>query len=229
MTIPQSAASERSVARTSRLPAESLAMGVAGGALLAARDRVPRATRGIATIAGVTLLGLAAYPALAALIRRAGGRRRAAEIRMSFVIGQPVERVFAFCRDFENYPRFIGALRSVEDYGDGRSRWCASTPSGGTIEWNTITTKYVPNSVIAWQTVAGSPVHATGVLRFTPENGRTCLQVSISYELLGDSEMRDALAALVTPPRRAQLEADLRKFASYLETVPDAELAAYGV
>jgi uncharacterized membrane protein len=214
---------------TSDDPLANLLLGLAGGALVSQRRRLPGAARGVATVAGLALVGFAAYRPVSQLVRAVGTRRRAAAIRMSFVVDQPVERVFGFCRDFENYPRFVGALRSVSDYGDGRSHWCASTSAGGTVEWSSETTKYVPNRVIAWKTVAGSPVHATGMLRFSPEEGRTCVQVVLEYEVEGSGALRDALAALVSSPRRHQIEADIRRLADYLDTAPDAELEAYGV
>lgn len=207
-----------------------LLLGLAGGALVASRNRLAGVARGVATVGGLALVGFAAYGPAAELVRRVGTRRRAARVRMSFVVEQPVERVFGFCRDFENYPRFIGSLRSVRDFGDGRSRWCASTPGGDTVEWSAVTTKYVPNRVIAWETVPGSDVHATGMLRFHPEGeGHTCLEVTLTYEIVAGGAMRDALAALVTPRRRTQLVTDIRRMAHYLDTAPDVELAAYGV
>jgi uncharacterized membrane protein len=206
-----------------------LLLGLAGGALVASRRRLPRVAGGVATVGGLALMGFAAFRPLSALLRGVGTRRRGATVRMSFVVHQPVERVFGFCRDFENYPRFVGSLRSVRDFGDGRSRWCASTPGGDTIEWSAVTTKYVPNRVIAWETVGGSPVHATGLLRFKPEEGQTCVQVLLTYEVLEPGPMREALSALVSPPRRLQLEADVRRLAQYLDTAPDVELSAYGV
>jgi uncharacterized membrane protein len=230
MTLPSSLSdAPPAVPPLARNPIGSILLGVAGGALVAGRGRLPRSTRNVAAAAGLAMLGVAAWGPLSGLIRRAGTQRRSSRLRLSFVVDQPVERVFAFCRDFENYPRFVGALRSVQDHGDGRSKWCASTPTGDTLEWNAVTTKYVPNRVIAWETVGGSPVHASGLLRFMPEDGRTCLQLLLSYELLGVSPMKDALASLVAAPRSRQLEADIRKLVDYLNTAPEAELSAYGV
>ena len=206
-----------------------IACGVAGAALIASRRRMPPIARGAATVAGLALVGVAAIRPLGSLLRSAGARRRAASVRMSFTVRQPVERVFGFCRDFENYPRFVGALRSVSDFGDGRSHWCASTPAGDTIEWNAVTTKYLPNRAIAWETTPTSPVRSTGSLRFRPEEGSTCVEVMLTYELATDSPIKDALAALAAPSRRALLEADVRRLAHYLDTAPDSELAAYGV
>lgn len=206
----------------------SVLLGAAGGALILSRDRLPKVARGVASLGGLALLGVAAYGPLAQLIRRLGTRRRAIEVRCSFVVEQPVERVFAFCRDFENFPRFIGVLRSVQDHGDGRSVWSASTPAGQLTEWTAVTTKYVPNRVIAWESTGASPVDATGLLRFRPQEGHTCLEATLTFALVGRARLGDSLAALVAPPRARQLETDLQRMVHYLNTAPEAELAAYG-
>lgn len=210
-------------------PLTSLLLGVAGGALLGSGRSLSGRERRLATLAGVAFIGVASLRPLSGLLVAAGTRRRATDLRLSYVVALPVERVFAFCRDFENFPRFIGALRSVRDFGDGRSRWCASTPAGDDIAWDAVTTKYVPNRVIAWETTAGSPVRATALLRFRPEGGRTCLELSLDYELAERSPLRDAMAALLTPQRDGQLRADIARMVHYLETAPEAELEAYGL
>jgi uncharacterized membrane protein len=174
--------------------------------------------RAAAAVGGLALIGAAAHRPLADALRRAGTRRRAGALSISFVVPHPVEIVFGFCRDFENFPHFIGALREVRDYGDGRSHWCAATPSGGMIEWDTVTTKYVPNRVIAWTSVPGSPIVTSARLRFVPEHGVTCVSLDASYRVV-DGSMADALAALATPRRAAELEADVLRLGSYLDTV----------
>src|SRR5438445_151516 len=104
------------------------------------------------------------------------------------------------------------------DFPPGRSHWCAWTPSGGEIEWDTVTTKYVPNSVIAWQSVGHASVRMTGVLRFIPEGHTTCIKVALDYQVL-DGSMADAIVALATPSRGDELEADIRRLAVYLDGV----------
>jgi uncharacterized membrane protein len=201
-----------------------LLLAVAGGALLAARPSRPSHARTAVTLAGVALLGAAATRPFGNAVRIAGGKRRNADVRQSFMIAQPVERVFAFCRDFENFPRFIGSLREVRDYGDGRSHWCASTPAGKTVEWDAVITKYVTNSVIGWRTVGASPVRSSGLIRMKPEDGGTCLQVTVSYQV-NDSRFADSLASLAAPSLEHQLERDICKLASYLERATESELA----
>ena len=217
-------------AGTSSAPSPSLSLllaAVGGGLILGARPSDDTPARPFFTLAGLALLGAAVHRPLSDALRMAGTRRRAADVRFSFVVERPVEQVFAFCADFENFPRFIGAVRQVRDNGDGRSHWCASTPSGGEIEWNATTTKFVTNAVIAWKSTPDSLVASEGTIRFRPEGGFTCVQVAISYRVFS-STLADALAALVTPKRSHELEADIRRIASHIDEVAFSMPAAPG-
>lgn len=200
------------------MTAPSLLLGLVGGALFASRRRLPTPARAAATISGLALIGAAAHRPLAEAVRQAGTRRRSGIVALSFIVPHPVEAVFGFCRDFENFPQFIGALREVRDYGDGRSHWTASTPAGGTIEWDTVTTKYVPNRVIAWTSVGGSPIETSARVRFVPEGRDTCVKIDATYRVV-DGSMADAIAALLTPQRKGELMADVRRLGPYLDTL----------
>lgn len=196
-----------------------------GGILLAARRRANGRARPIATLAGLALLGVAAHRPIANALRTAGTRRRSAALRLSFVVNRPVEEVFAFCADFENFPRLISSLLEVRDTGDGRSHWCVATPSGGTLEWDAETTKFVTNSVIGWRNAAGAPIATSGVLRFSPEDGNTCVRVAIDYRVF-ESRMADALAALVQPRRKRVLEDDVRRLEHEMMVLEEENAAA---
>ena len=201
---------------TNITPLPSLIMGVAGGALVGARPR--RSTTGaLAAIAGLALVGIAAREPMAEALRRAGTRRQSVRLRISFVVPHPVSEVFRFCSDFENYPKFVRALRAVEDFGDGRSHWVGSTPTGGTLEWDALTTKFVTNRVIAWQNTPRSPVRMNGTIRFVPEHtGETCLKVALDYSAPTD-RIADAVAALATRKLSHDLESDIRRLGEKLD------------
>jgi len=192
--------------------------------MLGARSRDGRGANPLLTIAGIALVGIASHRPLATALKRLGTRLRSAEREFSFVVDRPVEQVFAFCADFENFPKFIGALREVRDTGDGRSHWCASTPSGGTIEWSSTTTKFVTNSVIGWQSVPGSPVETVGLMRFSPEGGSTCVKVKLSYRV-PEGSFVDTLAALVSPYRAKGLEEEFRNIDAQIQAAPAPEPA----
>ena len=201
---------------SSSLPLLMAAAG--GGLILGARPKDGAAGRPFLTLAGILLVGIASHHPLANALKRLGTRVLSAEREFSFVVDRPVEQVFAFCADFENFPKFIGALRDVRDTGDGRSHWCASSPSGGTIEWSATTTKFVTNSVIGWRSIPGSRVDAVGLLRFSPEAETTCVKVTLNYRVI-DVSIADTLAALVSPYRANALEAEFRSIEGQLERV----------
>jgi len=93
-------------------------------------------------------------------MRNAGAARRSVNIRTTIVVERPLKEVFEFCRDFENFPGIVDVLLSVEDTQDGRSHWAVRSPGGQALEWDATVTKYVPNTVIAWESVPGSVVEA---------------------------------------------------------------------
>jgi len=197
-------------------PIPSLILGAAGGALVGSRPR--RSTAGTLTaLAGLALVGIAARQPVAQALRRAGTRRRSVRLRLSFVVPHPVGEVFRFCSDFENFPKFVRALRAVEDFGDGRSHWVGSTPSGGTLEWDALTTKFVTNRVIAWENTPRSPVRMNGTIRFLPERtGETCVKVALDYSAPTD-RIADAVAALATRTLSHELETDIRRLGEKLD------------
>jgi uncharacterized membrane protein len=198
-------------------PYPLLLLGAAGGALVGARPRRP-AVGALATLAGLALVGVAASGPLGQALRRAGTRRHSAHLRFSFVVAQPVGAVFRFCSDFENFPRLVRSLRAVVDFGDGRSHWVASTPSGRIIEWDAVTTKFLPNKVVAWQSTPGAPLRTSCTIRVIPElDGGTCVKVAIDYSSPTE-RVKDAVAALASRRRTRELEEEIRRLGELLDT-----------
>lgn len=196
-------------------PIPSLLLGLMGGALFAARQDLRSRARAAVTVGGLALIGAAAHRPVSDALQRAGTRRRAAQLELSMVVPYPVEVVFRFLRDFENWPRFVQGLRDVRDFDDGRSHWSARTPRGGTLEWDTVTTKYVPNSVLAWQNVGSSPLRMSALLRFSPEGSSTRLKIVVVYQII-HSGVADALAVLARPWRNGPLRTDFKRLSTAL-------------
>ena len=57
-----------------------------------------------------------------------------------------------------------------------------------------------------------------GLLRFQPEDAHTCLRLELDYRVQAGG-LADALVALTTPTRAAELERDIRRLSTYLHTV----------
>ena len=150
-------------------------------------------------LAVTAVIAGAIAPSVLRWVRRTGAARRAADMRVSVVVERPVAEVFEFCRDFENFPQITDLLLSVEDSQDGRSHWSVRSDSGQVIGWDAVITKYVPNSVIAWESVPGSAVVASGLMRFSPLSpSESRVDVKVTYRPVR-TDLVEALHALVMP------------------------------
>jgi uncharacterized membrane protein len=194
---------------------------VAGALLGYAQGHRGRGRRGVAARLTASALLVAAFaPALTRQLLRIGAARRRVHLRKSIEIDRPVAEVFAFCRDFENFPRVVQSLRRVTDYQDGRACWEVISPSGEVLSWNSEVTKYVPNVVIAWRSVPGSVVDCNGLIRFSPSaRGGTRLRIEVDYDPC-HTGISDAVRALFDVPGTEQLEADLARANFYLTGEP---------
>jgi len=151
----------------------------------------------------------AVVPALVRWVRRTGHRRRTVDLRMTVVVERPIADVFTFSRDFENFPRILEVLDRVEDFQDGRSHWVVRGPGGQRTEWDAVVTKYVPHSVIAWESVPDSPVRASGLMRFAPlGKDATRVDVSLTYRPVS-TRFREAVRAIAGPSNHTRLREGL--------------------
>lgn len=195
--------------------ARHVAIGALGGLLFGAGSREGRS---ILRLAGIALMGIAAKPVAELVIRRAGERRRTVALTRSIEIARSVEDVFSFVKDFENLPLVVRSLRSVVDYQDGRSRWEVYSPAGEILQWSAVVTKFVPNSIIAWESVPGGAVEAKGVVRFIPLGpSRTRLEVEAMYRPT-HTPLREAIRALTTASLEDRVGKDMEHARFYLES-----------
>ena len=199
----------------------SIALAALGGALVAQRDR--RRLGALAALVGVGFIVHAARPLLRDWVVRRGTARRRVRLRTTIEVARPVAEVFAFCKDFENFPRVIGSLRRVTDFQDGRSHWEAYSTSGHLLEWDAVVTKYVPNSVIGWASTPSSPVDMTGLIRFAAgPNDSTRLTIELT-SAPRDGGLGEALHALTSRPRQQQILAEIQRASFYIESLPPAQ------
>jgi uncharacterized membrane protein len=162
-------------------------------------------------LSAAAVIAGALSPTLLRWVRRTGHRRRAVDLRMTVVVERPVAEVFQFCRDFANFPDILDRLEEVVDYEDGRSHWVARSPSGERVEWDAVVTRYVPNSVIGWQSVPHSPVRASGLMRFSPlGNDATRVDLTLTYRP-ERTPLRDAVRAVMAPPAERRIRTDLAR------------------
>lgn len=147
-----------------------------------------------------------------------GAREEAVEIQKTVTIAAPVERVFSFWTDYQNFPSFMSNVREVGDLGQDRYHWVVAGPGGVPVEWDATVTSHVPNEEVGWKTVPGSPVQHAGLVRFEslPEGG-TRLTVRMSYNPVAGG-LGHALAALFYADPKTQMDQDLMRMKSLIET-----------
>jgi uncharacterized membrane protein len=197
-----------------------LAAAALGGLMLGIRSHDRRAAA-LLRIAGLALVGVAAKPLVERAVRRAGERRRTVGLQSSIEIGRPISDVFTFFKDFENFPRVFGGLRSVVDFQNGLSHWETYSPSGDVIAWKAVVTKYVPNSVIAWESTPDSAVEVRAMMRFISLSAdRTRLDFAASSRPTVTTT-KDAIRALMGSPPEDRFMRDLDHVRFYLESLAD--------
>jgi uncharacterized membrane protein len=168
----------------------------------------------LAAVAGVSLLDAWAG-------QRAGREEETAArqpIRRSITIARSPAEVYRFWRDFQNLPKFMVHLESVETLDSKRSYWRARSVGGKTFEWNAEIVDDCENELISWRTVGGSEVAHAGVVRFlaAPGGRGTEIHVQATYDPPGGAFAR-AIALTVGREPSQQVEGDLRRLKQVLE------------
>jgi len=144
---------------------------------------------------------------------------RAIEVNKTLTIRRPVQEVYTFWRDFQNLPRFMNHLESVEVVDDRRSHWKARGPAGQTVEWDAEIVADVPGERIEWRSLEGSDVEHTGSVRFKTAPGErgTEVHVELRYDAPA-GKLGAALAMLFGEEPRQQVQDDLHAFKQVMET-----------
>jgi uncharacterized membrane protein len=192
-------------------------LSLGGGGLLALYGLLRGGISGkIVTVAGLNFLtkGLT-NKGILGMIQPSG--ENAISVRKNLFVNAPVEEVFNFWRNYDNFPRLMSHLEEVRDLGDGRSHWIAKGPAGVLVEWDATITQMQPNRVLAWQSLPGSQVYNTGRVRFTPAGEGTQVNIHMTYSPPAGA-VGHAVATLFGADAQTAMDEDLEKLQSLLET-----------
>jgi uncharacterized membrane protein len=211
-------AGERSgLAQENWAPGTRLITGAAGtGITLYGLARSDRLSGFVALATGVAIL---ARTVSNKPLRQIAGLEgyRAINIQKTITIDAPPERVFLFLANYDNFPRFMRHVLSVETLADGRSHWKVVGPVGTIVEWYAITTRVDFNELIEWSTVEGSAVEHVGRIRLEPLGTGTRVQLQMSYTPPA-GVVGHGVAKLLGADPKTQLDDDLMRLKRALET-----------
>ena len=240
--VPGLQGTPRGPARTFELmqenwaPATRLAAAVAGGTLVYAAGRSDRETfiGRVAGLAGIALFVRSVTNKPFDQLLGIGAGRRAVDVQKSINIAAPLPEVFAWLTAWERWPEWMSHVREVKPIdragAEGeRTHWVVDGPAGAAVSWDAVTTRFVPDELVAWKTVDGSPIAHSGTMRFlSNDDGTTRVDIQMTYNpIIGAAG--HAVATFFRRDPKQQLDDDLARLKTVIEQgrVPhDAAAAA---
>lgn len=132
-------------------------------------------------------------------------------------IYRPREEVYSFWRNWRNLPRFARHRKSVEDIGNGRTKWTAEGPQGD-VTWEAETTVDEPGQRIAWRSVGEADVPNQGVVTFkdAPMDRGTEVVAELAYDM-PYGIIGEAAAKITGTSPEAEIAEAIRRFKCILE------------
>jgi uncharacterized membrane protein len=147
---------------------------------------------------------------------------RGTKVEKNVTVNRPASVLYDFWRNFENLPRIMNHLESVEVTGGDRSHWVAKAPAGTTVEWDAEIYNEKQGELIAWRTLEGAQVASAGSVRFEEGPvGTTKVTVSLKYDPPG-GKLGSIVARLFGENPEQQIEEDLGRFKELMESRSEA-------
>lgn len=145
-----------------------------------------------------------------------GMGENAIKVQKAININAPIDEVYQFWRNFENFPRFMNHVKEVVQQ-NGLSTWKVAGPAGSSFEFQSQITRDIPNEIISWETLPDSQVHHAGFVRFDESwDGSTRLTVQMNY-VPPAGALGHAVAQLFGVDPRQAMHEDLLRLKSLLE------------
>jgi uncharacterized membrane protein len=137
-------------------------------------------------------------------------------VQKAINIFAPVDEVYQFWRNFENFPLFMNHVKEISVQGD-TSHWTVVGPADTPYHFQSQITQDIPNELIAWETLPDSEVHSAGFVRFDENrDGSTRVTVQMSY-IPPVGVVGHAVAQLLGVDPRQAMHEDLIRLKSLLE------------
>lgn len=209
----------------SRVGGDLIDLALLGKALKSEETDRTRAAAATAAVLGVTVLDFVTGQQLSKEggngvegARAAGRSPRGIEVTEAITINRPRNEVYGFWHNFENFPRFMAHLESVQVLDERRSHWKAKAPVGASVEWDAETIEDRANELIVWRSLPESEVPNSGTVRFrdAPGNRGTEVIVELRYRPPG-GRLGALIAKVFSEEPGQQVKSDLRRLKQVME------------
>jgi uncharacterized membrane protein len=87
-------------------------------------------------------------------------------VEQSITIHRSPAELYHFWRNFENLPRFMNHLESVETLDERHSHWRTKAPLGTHVEWDAEIIDDKEKQFICWRSLPGASVNNQGCVSF---------------------------------------------------------------
>ena len=135
------------------------------------------------------------------------------KIEDSIEVRVPVQQVYNQWTQFEDFPKFMEGVQSVQQLDDTHVRWVAEI-RGESRQWTTEITEQQPDARIAWKTIEGE-VKNDGVVTFEQVgDGQT--RVNVQMDVEGGSTVENVAGDLLGIVK-GQVHGDLERFKQLIE------------
>ena len=136
----------------------------------------------------------------------------------------PVRTVYNQWTQFEDFPKFMEGIQSVQQLDDTHVHWVAEI-RGETREWTTEITEQRPDEKVAWKTIDGE-VKNDGVVSFE-QIARDQTRVNVQMDVEGESTAENVAGDLLGVVK-SQVHGDLERFKQLIENRDEATGAYRG-
>ena len=132
-------------------------------------------------------------------------------VEKSIVVNVPVSTAYNQWTQFQDFPQFMGGIKSVTQLSDDRLEWVAEI-AGVRRQWEAKILEQIPDRRIAWAATEGAT--NVGAVSFEDVGGgQTSVRLSLEYEPEGLVEkVGDRLNVVAR-----QVEGDLDRFKAFIE------------
>jgi uncharacterized membrane protein len=134
----------------------------------------------------------------------------------AITVKRPRAEVYAFWKNFENLPKFLEHVESIESLG-GRWRWRAKPFGAAPLEWDAEIVIDREDESIEWGTLEGGDIASRGAVQFADAPGGRGTEVRVEIEYEPKGALRTSFATLFGRVPAEQIANDLRRFKQLLE------------
>jgi uncharacterized membrane protein len=140
----------------------------------------------------------------------------AQRVQESIEVQAPIQDVYSYWSNFENFPRFMENIEEVRMTGEDTSHWKVKGPLGTSVEFDAKTTEMNPEQGVGWNTVDGQ-VMTSGEIRFQEvQPDLTRVEVTMNYADPPGGKAGEAVANILSDPEKSMSQ-DLENFAGIVE------------